>query len=113
MSFYHTDVSGNLLTHRLHADLPGYSRRVNERWRALRRDRLSAQGLMARIDALEAELAEGVGRNYERWPLLPGWTWQRDVATLREFLRTRLLLLDKVFQDAADAGAAAQRGAQR
>ncbi|HWR98123.1 MAG TPA: CotH kinase family protein, partial [Candidatus Methanoperedens sp.] len=106
MSFYHTDGASNALIHRLHQALPGYSRRANERWQALRRDRLSEKGLMARIDGLEAELAGAAGRNYRRWPLLPGWSWEGDVQTLREFLKTRLVTLDKVFQDAEDAAAA-------
>ncbi|HEY5997736.1 MAG TPA: CotH kinase family protein, partial [bacterium] len=112
MSFYGTELASNALIHRLHADLPGYSRRVLERWRALRRDRLSEQELMQRIGGLETELVEAVGRNYRRWPLAEGWTWQRDVDTLKKYLRTRLALLDRTFEEAAAADAAAGRKAQ-
>ncbi|HEY5998454.1 MAG TPA: CotH kinase family protein, partial [bacterium] len=109
MSFYGTELASNALVHRLHADLPGYSRRVLERWRTLRRERLSEQELMRRIGGLETELAEAVGRNYRRWPLAEGWTWERDVDTLKKYLRTRLALLGRTFEEAAAADATAGR----
>lgn len=109
ISFSLAFVPTNHLIDRLHADLPGYSRRVAERWRALRRDRLSESGLMARIDALEAEMIEAVGRNYRRWPPTEGETWEGMVPQLRSYLRGRLPLLDAWF---AGKAAASPRGAR-
>ena len=52
---------------------------------------------MARIDGLGAELAEGVGRNYQRWPNTPGETWQGKVQELRAFIVEHLRRLDAHF----------------
>jgi hypothetical protein len=101
MTFHSAAVPSNFLLDRLRRDLPGYGRRVHERWQALRRDRLSEQGVMKRIDDLEAELAEGIGRNYQRWPPAPGETWPGEVLKLREYIKARLPLLDGLFRSAA------------
>jgi hypothetical protein len=70
---------------------------VAERWRVLRKDRLSETELMARIDDLEAEMLEGVERNYRRWPPTEGETWEGMVPQLRAYIRGRLPLLDAWF----------------
>ena len=97
MTFNHKEVPSNALIARLHRDLPGYSLRVLERWRSLRGSQLSERELMARIDGLGAELAEGAGRNYQRWPNTPGETWQGKVQELRAFIVERLRQLDEHF----------------
>jgi len=97
MTFYKQAIPSNSLIDRLHRDLPGYSRRVLDRWQSLRKDRLSEQGLTARIDGLGAELAEGAGRNYRRWPNAPGESWPAKVQELRAFVTERLRLLDVHF----------------
>ncbi len=97
ISFNITTVPSNYLIRRLHADLPDYSRRVAQRWRALRKDRLSETGLMQRIDGLTAEMAEGVERNYRRWPPTEGETWEGMVPQLRSYIHERLALLDRWF----------------
>jgi len=97
VSFSSATIPSNELIRRLHSDLPGYSRRVAERWRTLRKDRLSEPGLMDRIDGLEAEMLEGVERNYRRWPPTEGETWEGMVPQLRAYLRGRLPLLDAWF----------------
>ncbi len=97
ISFSLAFVPSNHLIARLHADLPGYSSRVAERWRDLRKDRLSESGLMERIAGLEAEMLEGVERNYRRWPPTEGETWAGMVPQLRSYLRGRLPLLDAWF----------------
>ena len=97
MTFYKHTIPSNALIERLHRDLPGYSRRVLDRWRALRGNQLSEREVMARIDALGAELAEGVERNYRRWPNTPGETWPGKVQELRAFVVERLRRLDAHF----------------
>ncbi len=97
ISFNITAVPSNYLIGRLHADLPDYSRRVSERWRALRKDRLSETGLMQRIDGLVAGMAEGVERNYRRFPPTEGETWEGMVPQLRSYIRQRLVFLDAWF----------------
>jgi hypothetical protein len=97
MTFHHQAIPSNALIDRLHRDLPGYSRRVLDRWRSLRGGRLSERELMARIDGLAQELAEGTGRNYQRWPNTPGETWQGKVQELRAFIVERLRRLDAHF----------------
>lgn len=97
MTFHHQAVPSNALIERLHRDLPGYSRRVLERWRELRGKQLSEAALMGRIDSLGAELAEGVGRNYRRWPNTPGETWSGKVRELRAFIDEHLRRLDEHF----------------
>lgn len=97
ISFSSDTIPANNIIGRLHADLPDYSRRVARRWRELRKDRLSETGLMRRIDALEAEMVEGVERNYRRWPPTEGETWEGMVPQLRSYIRERLVLLDAVF----------------
>lgn len=98
VTFYDAAIPSNHLINRLHWDLPGYSRRVYERWRSLGKDRLSEQGLMSRIDALQAELSEGVERNYRRWPLPEAVTFEGEVGNLRSFIRARLPLLEAHFR---------------
>lgn len=95
MTFHGAGLPSNHLIGRLHRDLPGYRRRVAERWAALREAHLSERQLMERIDALAAELAPGVGRNYRRWPPTPGETWESEVLKLRTYIRERLPFLDK------------------
>lgn len=97
MTFHHQDIPSNALIERLHRDLPGYSRRVLDRWRALRGKQLSEVALMGRIDSLGADLAEGVGRNYRRWPNTPGETWLGKVRELRAFIVGQLRRLDVHF----------------
>ena len=97
MTFHDQTSPSNFLIDRLHRDLPGYGGRVLDRWRALRRDRLSEKALMARIDDRRAELAEAVGRNYRRWPNSPGETWQGKVQELRSFIVEHLRRLDAHF----------------
>jgi len=97
ISFNSPSIPSNYLIGRLHADLPDYSRRVAQRWRALRKDRLSETDLMQRIDGLVAEMVEGVERNYRRWPPTEGETWEGMVPQLRAYLRERLRLLDTRF----------------
>lgn len=98
MTFYKPAIPSNLLLNRLHVDLPGYSRRVHERWRVLRRGLLSEQAMMARIDALETELAGAAERNYRRWPSTTGETWAGKVQELRDYIVGRLELLDAHFR---------------
>ena len=49
-----------------------------ERWQMHRQGALSDEAVMARIDEAEAELAEAVDRNFEKWPVLGEYVWPND-----------------------------------
>ena len=99
VSFSSEAIPSNGLIRRLRAEVPDYAPRAAARWRALRKDRLSEAGLMGRIDQLEAEMAEAVGRNYRRWPPTEGETWEGMVPQLRSYVSRRLTQLDPWFAD--------------
>ncbi len=95
MTFRKNDIPSNALIERLHHDLPGYTRRMQLRWRQLRQGRLSEAEIMARLDEMDAVLAEGMERNFTRWPLFAGRTHGAHVEDLREWIRRRLVMLDQ------------------
>ena len=97
MTFHRGGIPSNFLIGRLHRDLPGYSRRVLERWRHLRAGLLSERSLTARIDGYEVELKDAAERNYRRWPNTPGETWEGKVGELRAFIAEHLRRLDAHF----------------
>ncbi len=95
MTFRGDTLPSNHLFQRLHRDLPGYTKRFQERWRALRKKPLSNAALEQRIDEMKATLQEGVARNFERWPLDPGPTHEEEVNALRAWLAGRMARLDR------------------
>ena len=96
MGYYQNRWLRNYLFDRLIADLPDYRRQLLTRWTELRKDLLSEDELMARIDALESELSGGsVQRNFNRWPPSRGQTHEQAVADLRKWIKTRLRYLDR------------------
>lgn len=103
MGFYHDRWLRNYLFDRLMAALPGYRQRLLNRWQELRADILSEGQLMARIDALQAELSNGsVERNFERWPPRRAQTHAEAVADLRAWIQNRLRYLDRKITEIAE-----------
>jgi hypothetical protein len=85
---------------------PDFGQRYVDRLGELRATVFSNSNLMARIDALVAELGGAVGRNYERWPILSrriwpntfvGQTYEDEINYLKGFLRQRLEWIDRQF----------------
>ncbi len=85
---------GNFLFSRLLNDLPGYPAALSARWAALRAGVLSDGALQARIDAEAALLRGRAGANARRWGR-PDADFERDVRSLREWVRRRAEFLDR------------------
>ena len=49
---------------------PDYMQRSIDRWAELRRDAFATDKVLARVDAIRAQLEEGQQRNFRRWPVL-------------------------------------------
>ena len=89
----------NRLLERLHSDLSGYNKRMQGRWRELRKLLLSEPAVMARIDGMERELDESgaAARNYARWPLSSGGSnHQESVVEMKKWIAARLLAMDTI-----------------
>ncbi|MCW5577042.1 MAG: CotH kinase family protein [Dokdonella sp.] len=93
-------VHGGTWYERLFAD-PWFAARVRARWDALKPGLLDS--LPQRIDQLAAPLRGAVDANFNRWPLLDGYTWpnvivtgswQGELAYNRDWLRQRIDWLD-------------------
>ncbi len=92
-------------------DDPDYQLAWEDRWTALRKDKLSSERLLGDIDATAALLEEGQQRNYTRWPVLGQSVWQtpdpreapgfeerdtyaKEVQWMRDWLEARLNWID-------------------
>jgi hypothetical protein len=93
----------NCLTDRLLKDCPGYPSRLKARWKELRAGPLADAAVATRIDEMERFLQGAAERNFRRWPLPEGETFEQHVATLRSWLRDRLAYLD-AYYDKLDGG---------
>lgn len=87
---------------RLRTD-PAFRDRLATRWAELRAGPLADDAIVARIAAMQAELAEAEARDHERWPVVgqwvdPNWhvgaTWQEDVDWLRDWTLARAAWMD-------------------
>ena len=85
---------------------PDFGQRYVDRLGEARATVFSNSNLMARIDALVAELGGAVGRNYERWPILSRRIWPNtflgkthddEINYLKDFTRQRLAWIDRQF----------------
>jgi hypothetical protein len=85
---------------------PDFGQRYVDRWANVRATVFSDSNLMAKIDALVAELGDARVRNFERWPILSrriwpntflGQTYEDEINYLKEFTRRRLAWVDKQF----------------
>ncbi|MGH7266653.1 MAG: CotH kinase family protein [Candidatus Rokuibacteriota bacterium] len=83
----------DFLLHRMRADLPGFTDRLRQRWRDLRRRQLTEAALLGRIDELDRLLAGSVPRELERWPTRHD-PRERVVRDMKAWLARRLTELD-------------------
>jgi hypothetical protein len=77
----------------MHADLPGFTERLRQRWRDLRRRQLTEAALLGRIDELDRRLAGSVPRELARWPARHD-PRERVVRDMKAWLSRRLVELD-------------------
>ena len=84
----------NDLTLRLEKHLPGYRKRLSERYRELRRNQLSEASLMKRISRIENRIADSMKRNMKRWNLPPRKEFHLKVEEMRQCIKERLELMD-------------------
>ncbi len=81
---------------RLFTDLD-FWQRWKDRWQAFRRNQLSAANMNAVIDSMANEVRESQARNFQRWSLLGGRTWQGEVNLMKQWLSTRANWIDSQF----------------
>ncbi len=82
---------------------PDFLQRYIDRWSELRADALATSNVLARVDALVAQLQEAQVRNYRRWTNLGvyvhpnrfiGKTYQEEVDWLKQWIVGRLAWID-------------------
>jgi len=85
---------------------PDFGQRYVDRWAQWRTNVFATSNLLARIDALTAQLKEAAARNYERWPILgdtvdpeyfAGKTWEDDLRYMKTWVTNRLAWMDAQF----------------
>jgi hypothetical protein len=85
---------------------PDFGQRYVDRWAQWRTNAFATSNLLARIDALAAELKEPAARNFERWPILgsvidreyfAGKTWDEDIQYLKTWITNRMAWIDAQF----------------
>lgn len=83
-----------------------FGQRYVDRLGELRATVFSNSNLMARIDALVAELGGAIGRNFERWPILSrriwpntflGQNYEDEINYMKDFIRRRMAWIDQQF----------------
>jgi hypothetical protein len=87
-------------------DDPDFGQRYVDRWAQLRTNVFATKRVLARIDALAAQLQEAQKRNFEKWPILGrpinpqyiyGASYEEEVANMKKFTETRLEWMEKQF----------------
>ncbi len=96
-------VINNDLFSRLMKELPGYNQNLYARWQELRKNILSEDALMKRMDEIDEKVQYRVKRNFELWPLSPGQTRDDFVNEMREWVKKRLIFLDQYFSQIAQS----------
>lgn len=83
---------------------PQFQEELVERWFALREDEFSTQRVLARVDAMVAEIGPAAQRNFDRWEVLGEYVWpnsyigntyQQEINFLKDWLRDRLVWIDQ------------------
>jgi CotH kinase protein len=100
-------LRGWMLRHRDWAERmyrdPVFTRRMAQRWRALRRAGLRRQ-VLATVDRTRSQLRGEAARNFRRWPVLDRRIWPNPVARgsyraevrfLRSWLSRRIRWIDR------------------
>ncbi len=92
-----TRIVTNDLFNRLMKVLPGYNQNLYKRWQELRKDILSEDALMKRMDEIDEKVKYRVKRNFEIWPSPTTETREDFVNKMREWIKKRLVFLDQYF----------------
>jgi hypothetical protein len=105
--WYYENLRDNEISwiYRLRQD-PDYMQRSIDRWAELRRDVLSTEKILARVDALRAQLQESQERNFRRWPVLGrpihpnyyvGPTFDAEINWMKLWIKDRLAWIDRQY----------------
>lgn len=98
-------LRGHVWASQLHRD-PAFRRALAARWKALTERGLRA-AVLASVDRNQAALADSVGRNFRRWPVLDRRLWRTpapqgshraEVAHLRRWLDQRMAWMDRTLR---------------
>jgi hypothetical protein len=91
--------------YRLRQD-PDYMQRSIDRWAELRRDVFATDKVLARVDAMRAQLQESQERNFRRWPVMGrpikpnyyvGATFDAEVNWMKLWIKDRLTWIDRQY----------------
>jgi hypothetical protein len=91
--------------YRLRQD-PDFMQRSTDRWAELRRDALSPERVLARVDATRAQLQEAQQRNFRKWPILGraiqpnyyvGESFDAEVNWMKMWIKDRIAWIDRQF----------------
>ncbi len=76
-------------------DDPAFRQRVDARWAAVRNGVYSTQNILSYVDSLAQVLNQGAQqRNFERWPVLGGESYQQQINQLKNWITLRKEWLD-------------------
>ncbi len=85
---------------------PDFGQKYVDRWSELRTNVFATARVLARVDALAAQLAEAQKRNFARWPILGervvpnhfvGDDYAQEIAFLKDWAAGRLAWIDRQF----------------
>jgi hypothetical protein len=83
---------------------PEFNQRLFDRWAELRRETITPEKLLARMDAIRSQLQESQARNFRRWPVLGrqikpneyvGPTFDAEVNWMKIWAKDRIAWLDQ------------------
>jgi hypothetical protein len=83
---------------------PEFNQRLFDRWAELRRETITPEKLLARMDAIRDQLQESQARNFRRWPVLGrqikpneyvGPTFDAEVNWMKIWAKDRIAWLDQ------------------
>jgi hypothetical protein len=85
---------------------PDFAQRYADRWAQFRTNVFATERVLARVDAIAAQLEEAQKRNFEKWPILGrsinpnyfvGSTYEEEVTWMKKYIQTRLDWIAKQF----------------
>ncbi|MEL7535089.1 MAG: CotH kinase family protein, partial [Bacteroidota bacterium] len=87
---------------------PRFQEELEARWFALREDEFSEEKVLARVDAMVAEIGPAAQRNFVQWGVMGEYVWpnsfigtsyQQEIDFLKNWLRARLRWMDANIED--------------
>ncbi len=82
---------------RLMCELPDYNKQLKARWQTLRKDLLTEQALMQRMDDIEKKISDRLDQNFAMFPPPRQQRYDDFVKDMREWFKQRLVFLDQYF----------------